>query len=79
MNRYSCSNNKGVRFTLAAPDASDALDRAVKQFNLNGEYHAPIIVSSLTDPCDYKSTNSVESADLELERDIEDAVAALFA
>lgn len=78
MNRYSCSNNNGVRFTLSAPNASEALDRAVKQFHLNNQYHAPIIASSLTDLCDYKSTHELDGNDAELEVGVTAAVAALF-
>ena len=78
MKLYSCSNNQGLRFTISAPNADNALDRAVKQFHLNDKYEAPIIVSSLTDPCDYKSTNLTEPADKELVVSIEAAVEALF-
>lgn len=78
MGSYLCTNNKGVRFTIKAANADDALDRAVKQFHLNSQYYTPIIASSITDPCDYKATNQIGGVDLELEAGVVAAVEALF-
>lgn len=59
MDYYLCTNGKETRFTIKAENASDALSRAITQFSINGEYHTPILASSMTDPNDYKSSQSL--------------------
>ena len=60
MNYYLCTNGKEVRFTIKAPDVNDALSRAITQFSIHGQYHTPIMASSMTDPNDYKSSEVLD-------------------
>lgn len=59
MNYYLCTNGKEVRFTIKAADVDSALSRAITQFSIHGQYHAPIMASSTTDPNDYKSSETL--------------------
>lgn len=72
MNYYLCTNGKEVRFTIKAPDVSDALTRAITQFSIHGQYHTPIMASSVTDPNDYKSSEvlGLESHNSEFESQV---------